>query len=134
MSSYFATTSSLATNSAYTELAYGVSSDSESSEEECKLRACGRKKSQCSKLQGGRGKQKKDKDDEPKKNTCPHCKKFHHKKPHQVEPDKYIWNKQYKGYRFKSICGELEVGFKPHHKFLTKLGGYASESKESGDD
>jgi hypothetical protein len=28
------------------------------------------------------------KDDEPKKNTCPHCKKYHRKKPHRVELDK----------------------------------------------
>jgi hypothetical protein len=62
-------------------------------------------------LHGGRGKQKKDKEDEPKKNTCPHCKKFHRKKPH-VKPDKCMWNKKYKGYRFKSICKELEVAFK----------------------
>jgi hypothetical protein len=91
-------------------------------------------KSQCSKLQGGRGKQKKEKDDEPKKNTCPHCKKFHHKKPHQVEPDKCMWNKKYKGYRFKSICNKLEVAFKSHHKFSKELGGYASKGNESGDD
>jgi hypothetical protein len=70
------------TNSAYTESAYGVSSNSDSSEEERKPRARERKKSQCFKLQGGHRKQKKDKDDKPKKNMCPHCKKFHHKKPH----------------------------------------------------
>jgi hypothetical protein len=51
------------TDSAYTELAYGVSSDSDLSEDECKPRACERKKSQCSKSQGGRRKQKKEKDD-----------------------------------------------------------------------
>jgi hypothetical protein len=38
------------TNSAYTGLAYGVSSNSDSSEEEHKPRACKHKKSQCSKL------------------------------------------------------------------------------------
>jgi hypothetical protein len=121
------------TNSAYTESAYGVSSDSDSSKEECKPRARKRKKAQCSKLQGGQGKQKKDKDKKPKKNTCPHCKKFHCKKPHLVKLDKCMWNKKYKSYRFKSICDELEVVFKPHLKFLTKLGGYASKGNESGD-
>jgi hypothetical protein len=70
------------TNSVYTKSAYGVSSNSNLSKEERKPCARERKKSQCSKLQGGRGKQKKDKDDKPKKNTCPHCKKFHCKKPH----------------------------------------------------
>ena len=71
------------------------------------------------------------KDDEPKKNTCPHCKKYHRKKPHRVKPDKCMWNKKYKGYRFKSICDELEVDFKPRIKFLADLGGYA-EKDNSG--
>jgi hypothetical protein len=62
------------TNSAYTESAYGISSDSDLSKDKRKPRAHEHKKSQCSKLQGGRGKQKKEKDDEPKKNTCTHCK------------------------------------------------------------
>ncbi len=70
------------TNSTYTKLAYGVSSNSDLSEDKCKPRTCERKKSQCSKSQGGCGKQKKEKDDKPKKNTCPYCKKFHCKKPH----------------------------------------------------
>jgi hypothetical protein len=55
-------------------------------------------------------------------------------KNHQVEPDKCMWTKKYKGYRFKTICNELEVTFKPCHKFTTKLGGYASKGKESDDD
>jgi hypothetical protein len=121
------------TDSAYTDLACGVSSDSDVSEEECKPHTHKRKKSQRSKSWGSRGKQKKDKDDKPKKNTCPHCKKFHCKKPHRVEPDKCTWNKKYKGNCFKSICKELEVAFKPRHKFLTELGGYASKGNKSGD-
>ncbi len=44
-----------------------------------------------------------------------------------------MWNKKYKGYHFKSICDELKVAFKPHHKFTVELGGYVdkedSESK-----
>ncbi len=122
------------TNSVYTKLAYGVSSDSDSSEEEHKPRARKRKKSQCSKSRGGRSKQKKDKDDKQKKNTCPHCKKFDCKKPHQVKLDKCMWNKKHKGYRFKLICHELELAFKPHHKFSTNLGRYASKSNKSGND
>jgi hypothetical protein len=109
------------TGSGYTKSAYGVSPDSNSSEKERKPGARERKKSQHSKSQGGHGKQKKDKDNKPKKNTCTHCKKFHCKKPHQVELDKCMWNKKYKGYRFKSICNELKVAFKPCHKFLAKI-------------
>ena len=122
------------TDSTYTELAYGVSSNSNLSEEECKPRICKRKKSQCPKLQGGRRKQKYDRDDKPKKKMCLHCKKFHCKKPHQVELDKCMWNKKYKGYRFKLICNKLKVAFKPRHKFAAKLGKYTSNGNKSGDD
>jgi hypothetical protein len=38
-----------------------------------------------------------------------------------------MWNKKYKGYRFKLICNELEVVFKPRIKFTTDLGGYADK-------
>jgi len=66
-----------------------------------------------------------------KKNTCPHCKKYHRKNPHHVEPDKCTWNKKYKGHCFKSICDELEVDFKPRTKFAADLGRYA-EKDDSG--
>ncbi len=59
--------------------------------------------------------------------------KVHRKKPHQVEPDKCMWNKKYNGYHFKSICNKLEVAFKPRHKYSKELGGYASEGNKSGD-
>jgi hypothetical protein len=65
------------TNYAHTKSAYGISSDSNLSEEEHKPRARKHKKFQCSKSCSGRRKKKKDKDNKPKKNTCPHCKKFH---------------------------------------------------------
>ena len=112
------------TDSEYTESAYGASSDSGSSEEKRKSRGRELKKP---KKTTAREKKKKEKakDDEPNKNTCPHCKKYHRKKPHRVEPDKCMWNKKYKGYRFKSICDELEVDFKPRIKFSADLGGYA---------
>jgi hypothetical protein len=46
-----------------------------------------------------------------------------------------MWNKKYKGYRFKSICDKLEVVFKPCHKFVADLGGYAErDSDSSGSD
>ncbi len=108
------------TNSAHTKSAHSVSSNSDSSEEERKPRTCKCKKSQRSKSCSGRGKKKKEKVDKPKKNTCPHCKKFNCKKPHQIELDKCMWNKKYKGYHFKSICNKLEVAFKPRHKFAAE--------------
>ena len=56
---------------------------------------------------------------------------YQRKKSHHIEPDKYMWNKKYKGYRFKSICDELEVDFKPRTKFAADLGRYA-EKDDSG--
>jgi hypothetical protein len=117
------------TDTEYTESAYGASSDSGSSEEQRKPREREHKKPKKAKARENKKKEK-DKDDKPKKkkNTCPHCKKYHRKKPHRVEPDKCMWNKKYKGYRFKSICDELEVEFKPRIKFLADLGGYAEKN------
>ena len=52
--------------------------------------------------------------------------------PHPVNPDKCMWNKKYKGYRFKYICNKLEVTFKPPHSFTAEMGGYAkTEDAES---
>jgi hypothetical protein len=114
------------TDSEYRESAYGASSNSGSSEEQRKSREREHKKPKKAKARKKKKKEK-DKDDEPQKNTCPHCKKYHRKKLHCVEPDKCMWNKKYKGYRFKSICDELKVDFKPRIKFLADLGGYAEK-------
>ena len=118
------------TDSEYTESAYGASTDTGSLEE--KRKSCEREHKKPKKASAREKKKKeKTKDDEPKKNTCPHCKKYHRKKPHRVKPDKCMWNKKYKGYRFKSICYELEVDFKPRITFSADLGGYA-EKDDSG--
>ncbi len=118
------------TASEYTESAYGASSDSGSLEEQRK--SCERKHKKTKKSMSRKKKKKeKDKDKEPKKNSCPHCKKYHRKKSHHVEPGKCMWNKKYKGYRFKLICNELEVAFKPRIKFTADLGGYAAK-EDSG--
>ncbi len=114
------------TDSEYTKSAYGTSSDSGSSEERCKYCEHEHKKTKKPKSHGKK-KKVKDKDDKEKKNTCPHCKKYHPRKSHRVEPDKCMWNKKYKGYRFKSICDELKVEFKPRIKFTADLGGYAEK-------
>jgi hypothetical protein len=115
------------TDSEYTESAYGASSDSGSSEEKRKPHEQEHKKTKKATTREN----KKAKSNEPKKNTCPHCKKYHHKKPHRIEPDKCMWNKKYKGYHFKSICNELEVDFKPRIKVSMDLGGYV-EKNNSG--
>ena len=93
------------TNSEYTKSAYGATSTSESSEEEHKPRGHNCNKDKRSKPHGKQEKKKKKEDiNTLAKNTCPHCKKFQRRKPHHVNPDKCMWNKKYKGYRFKSIC------------------------------
>ena len=113
-------------DSKYIKSAYRASSNSSSSEEQRKSRDHKHKKSK--KPKSCRNKKKeKNKDDKPKKNTWLHCKKYHRKKSHRVELDTCIWNKKYKGYRFKLICDELEVDFKPHIKFTADLGGYAEK-------
>ena len=62
------------TDSEYTESAYGASSDSGSSKEQRKSREREHKKPKKAKAREKKRKGK-DKGDEPKKNTCPHCKK-----------------------------------------------------------
>jgi hypothetical protein len=106
----------------YSESAYAATSDSDLSKETRKPRGRNRKSKSC------HGRHEKDKTGAKKqheKYTCPHCKKFHCTKPHRVSKDKCMWNKKYKGYRFKSICNKLEVAFKPRHKFTADLEGYA---------
>jgi hypothetical protein len=115
-------------NDDYSESAFGVSTDSDSLKETRRAKSrSGRDKTKTKDKKKDKKKDKrksKKKDEEWEKNDCPHCKKFHRKKPHKVEPEKCMWNKKYKGYRFKSICDELEVEFKPRHTFSAELGGY----------
>jgi hypothetical protein len=118
------------TASEYTESAYGPSSDSGSLEEQRKSRKREHKKTKMSKS-CEKKKKEKDKDKNPKTNTCPHCKKYHRKKFHCVEPDKCMWNEKYKGYHFKLIGNELKVAFKPCITFTADLGGYVAK-EDSG--
>jgi hypothetical protein len=108
----------------YSESAYNATSDSDLSKEMRKPRG---RNCKSKSHHGRRKKDKKGAKKQHEKNTCPHCKKFHRTKPHRVSKDKCMWNKKYKGYRFKSICNELEVAFKPCHKFTADLGGYAEQ-------
>ncbi len=118
------------TASKYTKSAYCASSNSGSLEEQRKSRECEHKKTKMSKS-CKKKKKEKDKDKKLKKNTCPHCKKYHRKNSNCVKLDKCMWNKKYKGYRFKLICNELEVAFEPRITFTTDLGGYAA-NEDSG--
>ncbi len=116
------------TDTDYSESACAAMSDSKSYKETCKPR--GRERHKPKSRHGGREKDKKGATKQQEKNTCPHCKKFHRIKPHRVAKDKCMWNKKYKGYRFKFICDKLEVAFKPRHKFTEELGGYAEQDSD----
>jgi hypothetical protein len=114
------------------ESAYAVTSDSNLFKKTRKPRG---RNCKSKPRHGGRKKDEKGAKKQHEKNTCPHCKKFYRTKPHCISEDKCMWNKKYKGYRFKSICDELEVAFKPRHKFTADLGGYAKrDSNGSGSD
>jgi len=110
----------------YIESAYGASSDSNSLEEKHNPRGHNHKKPQHSKLQGGCKNEKTDKDEEPKKNTCPRS---------HIELTR------------TSACGTRSTRatalgpsamssrwlstFKPHHKCMVELGGYG-EKEDAG--
>jgi hypothetical protein len=121
------------TDTDYSESAYAAMSNRELYKGTHKPH--GRERHKSKSRHGGCKKDKKGAKKQQEKNTCPHCKKFHRIKPHRVSKDKCMWNKKYKGYQFKSICDELEVAFKPCHKFAADLGGYAErDSDGSGSD
>jgi hypothetical protein len=132
--SYLQATMGEDTNSTYTKLAYGVSSNSNLSEGERKPRACKCKKSQRSKLQGGRGKQKKDKDDDQRRIHAPTARSSIARSPIKLNQTSACGTRSTRVYRFKLICNKLQVAFKPCHKFSAKLSGYASKGDKSRDD
>ncbi len=112
------------TNTDYSESAYAVTSNSKLSKETRKPRG---RDCKSKPRHDGCEKDKKGAKKQHWKNTCTYCKKFLRTKPHRVSKDKCMWNKKYKWYQFKSICNELEVAFKPCHKFTVDLGGYAKQ-------
>ena len=90
-----------------------------------------KKKKEKKKRLSSRGRRRRDINVNGKGNDCTHCNKFERRKPHPHIPhNKCMWNKKYKGYRFKSICDELEVNFKPRHKFSSKMGGYKDPNSD----
>jgi hypothetical protein len=73
----------------------------------------------------------KTKEKKRKKNNRHHCKKFNQRHPHpNVPKDKCFWNKNYKGWRPRTVWDELEVKFKPCSKFTAKLGGYLEDDSK----
>ncbi len=79
------------TDTNYSKSAYAATSDSESYKEMRKPR--GRKQHKSKSHHGGCKKDKKGAKKQQEKNTCPHCIKFHHIKPHHVSEDKCMWTR-----------------------------------------
>ena len=120
--------SDYASESEVTEYASAVArSDSDSSV------GTRRSKSRKGRLEKGRGGDRKRSVSRggTKKNKCPHCKLFKRKKAHPNTPeDRCFWNKNWKGFRPDWVCREMEVKYKPRHKFSADMGGYPSESED----
>jgi hypothetical protein len=109
----------------YAESAYDAISDGDST---IRLSRHGRKKS------NNKDETKDDKvggDKKPKKkNDCPHCKMYGNRCPHPKTPhEKCFWNKEWKGWRPRPVCDELEVTFKPRSKFSAELGGLRNDDE-----
>ena len=111
------------------EEAMAAQSDSESSAD-TKRRS--RSKSRNSRGGGRRGQSRGRGGGNRPKNKCKHCKRmapYARKHPE----NKCHWNKDWKGYRPKHICDELELKFKPRIKFSSEMGGYPSDSESASE-
>ncbi len=109
----------------YTESAYGASSDGDSTI--CLSRHGGKKSNNKDETKDDKvGGDKKTK----KKNDCPHCKRYGNSCPYPKTPhEKGFLNKEWKGWRPRPVCNELEVTFKPCSKFSAKLGGLRNDDE-----
>ena len=121
------------TESAYDtdyETANGATSDSDSSYGE----RASRRRAEKEKQKRRKAKAKKEKERgrrDGAKNDCPHCKKYKRRAPHPKTPnEKCFWNKEYKGWRPKAVCDEMEMKFIPRHKLSEAMGGYPSDTDE----
>ena len=116
------------------ETANAATSDSESSRETVRRDRYKRKdrKKDKEKKQEDRGKSKDRRRKNYKDNPCKHCRKFKRANVHPpgVGEDRCFWNKDYKGYRQKWVCEEMEMKYIPKHKFTAAMGGYSESEGE----
>lgn len=104
------------------ESAFGATIDSDSSIETKKSTKS--TKSNKSTRRGGRSKSK-DRGTKPKapsdtwqNNPCKHCKKFKRRNQHPEYPtEQCFWNTKRVAWRPKWVCDEMEISYKPRHKF-----------------
>ena len=111
-----------------TEGASAALSDSESSHDKSRRGRHGGRVERNNTHRGGRGQHSRS---HHPPNSCPHCKKFARRKPHpNIPDDKCFWNKKFEVFCAKWICDELEIRYKPHHKFSAAMGGYLDDSDD----
>ena len=61
-------------------------------------------------------------------NPCPHCRKFRRTSLHpNVPQEKCMWNEDYKGFRFFSVCERMGLPFRLQEEFPPELGGYSRD-------
>lgn len=112
----------------FEEVANAAHSDSESSGDKHKRGRGGKRGKSGERGKSRTGSRSRDNNDKVR-NTCPHCKVFKRRLAHPNVPEaKCHWNPKRKCYRQRWICDEMEIVFKPRHKFSADMGGYPDDS------
>jgi hypothetical protein len=112
----------------FEEVVNAAQSDSESSADKPK-RGRGGKRGKSRERGKSHTSSKSRHDQDTVKNTCPHCKVFKRRLAHPNVPEaKCHWNPKRKCYRQRWVCDEMEIAFKPRHKFSADMGGYPNDS------
>jgi predicted phage gp36 major capsid-like protein len=116
------------------EHGYAATSESESSVDTVKQRKTKKKKE--TKRSNSRSRRSSSRPRREKEQTvnkdCKHCKANRSTSRHpQIPEANCFWNPQWKGFRPKSICNQLEgAEFKARAKFTPELGGYPLADSE----
>ena len=116
------------------EHGYAATSESESSVDTVKQRKTKKKKE--TKRSNSRSRRSSSRPRREKEQTvnkdCKHCKANRSTSRHpQIPEANCFWNPQWKGFRPKSICNQLEgAEFKARAKFTPELGGYPLSDSE----
>lgn len=111
----------------FEEVANAALSDSESSGDKHRRGRGGKRGKSGERGKSRTGSKSNDTNDKVR-NTCPHCKVFKRRLAHPNVPEaKCHWNPKRKCYRQRWICDEMEIAFKPRHKFSADMGGYPDD-------
>lgn len=114
----------------YEESAFAAQSDSESSTEKKSRRKSSRRNNSRNSRNRSRSRDSRGSKKSINK-ACPHCTKYKRRTTHDNIPnDKCHWNKNYKGFRPKWICDEMDLKYVGRHEFSSDMGGYPSDSDD----